>query len=287
MGVIARVVGVAACGLSLAVLAAAPTAGAEPTGALPPMTSSGSGPVIGDGDAALRQRISQQLFSFGDPTVQEVDGSDAAQFITAAAAVADRDVASVFLPLQRVLGCQQNTAGSGAGFGARLPANRRAMGRRDAGRRQEHRFRRRRPQGLRQVRLAQGHGGHADFDVQQRLDLPAVRRHPPRRRGLFRLAGRHGLGLLQCAQRELPNHRELMAGLAGRRTVGVRWWAPMARQAGRRTPHTMPKQELIPIAVARPPCARNISGRGSPRVSRLPASTVDQYRYRHALGYFR
>lgn len=119
MGVIARVVGVAACGLSLAVLAAAPTAGAEPTGALPPMTSSGSGPVIGDGDAALRQRISQQLFSFGDPTVQEVDGSDAAQFITAAAAVADRDVASVFLPLQRVLGCQQNTAGSGAGFGAR------------------------------------------------------------------------------------------------------------------------------------------------------------------------
>lgn len=67
MGVIARVVGVAACGLSLAVLAAAPTAGAEPTGALPPMTSSGSGPVIGDGDAALRQRISQQLFSFGDP----------------------------------------------------------------------------------------------------------------------------------------------------------------------------------------------------------------------------
>ncbi|CNM94787.1 putative secreted protein [Mycobacterium tuberculosis] len=36
MGVIARVVGVAACGLSLAVLAAAPTAGAEPTGALPP-----------------------------------------------------------------------------------------------------------------------------------------------------------------------------------------------------------------------------------------------------------
>lgn len=119
MGVIARVVGVAACGLSLAVLAAAPTAGADPTGALPPMTSSGSGPVIGDGDAALRQRISQQLFSFGDPTVQEVDGSDAAQFITAAAAVADRDVASVFLPLQRVLGCQQNTAGSGAGFGAR------------------------------------------------------------------------------------------------------------------------------------------------------------------------
>lgn len=77
MGVIARVVGVAACGLSLAVLAAAPTAGAEPTGALPPMTSSGSGPVIGDGDAALRQRISQQLFSFGDPTVQEVDGSGA------------------------------------------------------------------------------------------------------------------------------------------------------------------------------------------------------------------
>lgn len=284
MGVIARVVGVAACGLSLAVLAAAPTAGADPTGALPPMTSSGSGPVIGDGDAALRQRISQQLFSFGDPTVRLGRGSihhgrsrcrgpRCGVGVLAAAA-------GVGLPTE-------HSRLGGRLRGARLPANRRAMGRRDAGRRQEHRFRRRRPQGLRQVRLAQGHGGHADFDVQQRLDLPAVRRHPPRRRGLFRLAGRHGLGLLQCAQRELPNHRELMAGLAGRRTVGVRWWAPMARQAGRRTPHTMPKQELIPIAVARPPCARNISGRGSPRVSRLPASTVDQYRYRHALGYFR
>lgn len=35
MGVIARVVGVAACGLSLAVLAAAPTAGANPPARCP------------------------------------------------------------------------------------------------------------------------------------------------------------------------------------------------------------------------------------------------------------
>lgn len=35
MGVIARVVGVAACGLSLAVLAAAPTAGADPPARCP------------------------------------------------------------------------------------------------------------------------------------------------------------------------------------------------------------------------------------------------------------
>lgn len=287
MGVIARVVGVAACGLSLAVLAAAPTAGADPTGALPPMTSSGSGPVIGDGDAALRQRISQQLFSFGDPTVQEVDGSDAAQFITAAALSRTAMWRRCSCRCSGCWAANRTQPARGPASGRAPTGEPTGNGERDAGRRQEHRFRRRRPQGLRQVRLAQGHGGHADFDVQQRLDLPAVRRHPPRRRGLFRLAGRHGLGLLQCAQRELPNHRELMAGLAGRRTVGVRWWAPMARQAGRRTPHTMPKQELIPIAVARPPCARNISGRGSPRVSRLPASTVDQYRYRHALGYFR
>jgi hypothetical protein len=88
------------------------TAGADPTVTLPPMTSTGAGPVIG---GAAAGQIGQQLFSFGNPDVQEVNGSDAAQFITAAAAVTDRDLASVFLPLQRALGCQQN----GAGFGAR------------------------------------------------------------------------------------------------------------------------------------------------------------------------
>jgi hypothetical protein len=59
------------------------------------------------------------------------------------------------------------------------------------------------------------------------------------------------------------------------------------RVDSRRTPHTSLKQEWTPIAVAHPPCARNISGRGSPILSHLPASMVDQYRYRHALGYFR
>ncbi|ORA06517.1 hypothetical protein BST12_29215, partial [Mycobacterium angelicum] len=58
--------------------------------------------------------IPQQLFSFGTPNVQEVDGSDAAQFITAAAGLTDRDLAGVFLPVQRALGCQVNNAGFGA-----------------------------------------------------------------------------------------------------------------------------------------------------------------------------
>lgn len=88
-----------------------PSAGADPGAVLPPMTSTGAGPVIGGGGAS---GIPQQLFSFGTPNVQEVDGSDAAQFITAAAGVTDRDLAGVFLPLQRALGCQVNNAGFGA-----------------------------------------------------------------------------------------------------------------------------------------------------------------------------
>lgn len=91
-------------------LALAPAAHAD--AALPPMTSTGSGPVVGGGANAA---IAQQLFSFRDANIQEVDGSDAAQFITAAAGVANRDVATVFQPLQRALGCQVN----GTGFGAR------------------------------------------------------------------------------------------------------------------------------------------------------------------------
>ena len=115
MKAIARLVTIAA--LLLGSLVLTPMAGADP--ALPPMTSTGSGPVIGGGGSAS---IAQQLFSFHDPNVQEVDGSDAAQFITAAAGVSNRDVATVFQPLQRALGCQPN----GAGFGAR--AYRRADG---------------------------------------------------------------------------------------------------------------------------------------------------------------
>jgi len=111
MGVIAyRIsVSIAACGLSLAV--AMPTADADPV-TLPPMTSTGSGPIIGGGGAA--QQMSQQLKSLNDPNVQEVDGPDAAQFIAAAAGIANRDLASPFMALQRALGCQHNNAGFGA-----------------------------------------------------------------------------------------------------------------------------------------------------------------------------
>jgi hypothetical protein len=115
MKAIARIVAIAA--LLLGSPGLTPMAGAD--SALPPMTSTGSGPVIGGGGSAP---IAQQLFSFHDPNVQEVDGSDAAQFITAAAGVSNRDIATVFQPLQRALSCQPN----GAGFGAR--AYRRADG---------------------------------------------------------------------------------------------------------------------------------------------------------------
>ncbi|WP_454561167.1 hypothetical protein [Mycobacterium haemophilum] len=116
MGVITHRIAIliAACGLSLVAVVEMPTAAADPTATLPPMTSTGSGPIIGGGGAAAEQQMSQQLKSLGDANVQEVDGSDAAQFITTAAAVANRDLASPFMSLQRALGCQQNNAGFGA-----------------------------------------------------------------------------------------------------------------------------------------------------------------------------
>ena len=70
----------AACGLALS----APVATADPTVTLPPLTSGGGGPIIGGGN---NSGISQQLTGLGNSNVQEVDGSDAAQFITAAAAL--------------------------------------------------------------------------------------------------------------------------------------------------------------------------------------------------------
>jgi hypothetical protein len=89
-----------------------PAAGAD--AALPAMTSSGSGPIIGGGSTAA-QGISQQLFSFGNPNVvQEVDGSDAAQFINAAAGSANQQLAGPFSLLRRALTCQANNAGFGA-----------------------------------------------------------------------------------------------------------------------------------------------------------------------------
>jgi hypothetical protein len=78
------------------------------------MTSTGGGPIIGGEDAAAQQRISLQLVSFKNPNVQEVDGSGAAQFITAAATFSNLDLATAFVSSQRVLRCQTDKAGVGA-----------------------------------------------------------------------------------------------------------------------------------------------------------------------------
>lgn len=95
--------------LALGAAAGMPTAGADVT--LPAMTSSGGGPIIGGGSNAA---IAQQLFSFGKPDVQEADGSDAAQFITAAAASTNSQLAAPFSLMRRALACQPNNAGFGA-----------------------------------------------------------------------------------------------------------------------------------------------------------------------------
>jgi hypothetical protein len=98
-------------------LAGIAASAADPAVTLPAMTSNGGGPIIGGGDAAAEHRISQQLTSLGNPDIQEVDGSDAAQFITTAAqiiGVSNRDLAAPFESLQRALGCQTNNAGFGA-----------------------------------------------------------------------------------------------------------------------------------------------------------------------------
>jgi hypothetical protein len=106
-----RIRAIAACSLALGALAM-PTAVADPTGTLPPMTATNGGPIIGGGGAA--PQMSQQLKSLNDPNVQEVDGPDAAQFIAAAAGISDRDLALPFMALQRALLCQKNNAGFGA-----------------------------------------------------------------------------------------------------------------------------------------------------------------------------
>jgi len=107
-----------ACGLFfgafLALVTGMPTAGGDPNVTLPPMTSTGGGPIIGGGDGAAQGRMSLQLTSRNNPDIQEVDGSDAGAFINAAAGVADLRLAAPFQSLQHVLGCQQNNAGFGA-----------------------------------------------------------------------------------------------------------------------------------------------------------------------------
>jgi hypothetical protein len=96
---------VAACGLMCA-----PAAAADPV-TLPAMTTGGGGPIIGGGNNA---GISQQLIGLGNPNVQEVDGADAAQFITGAAAVSNPQLAAPFGLLKRAMACQTNNAGFGA-----------------------------------------------------------------------------------------------------------------------------------------------------------------------------
>jgi hypothetical protein len=111
-------VSVAACGLSLGALlapmAGMPTAGGDPNAVLPPLTSTGGGPIIGGGDEAAQGRISLQLTSRNNPEIQEADGSDAATFINSAAGVTNRELAAPFQSLQRALGCQKDNAGFGA-----------------------------------------------------------------------------------------------------------------------------------------------------------------------------
>ncbi|WP_156688469.1 hypothetical protein [Mycobacterium sp. Marseille-P9652] len=102
-----------ACGAAVLVaasVASAPPAAADPV-TLPTMGSGGGGPIIGGGN---NSGIAQQLIGLGNPNVQEVDGSDAAQFITAAAGVANPQLAAPFGLLKRALACQTNNAGFGA-----------------------------------------------------------------------------------------------------------------------------------------------------------------------------
>jgi hypothetical protein len=91
-------------------LAGMPAGHADPV-TLPAMTAGAGGPIIGGGNNA---GIAQQLTSLGDPNVQEVDGSAAAQFITAAAAVTNSQLVAPFSLLRRGLACQTNNAGFGA-----------------------------------------------------------------------------------------------------------------------------------------------------------------------------
>jgi hypothetical protein len=103
-----------ATGVLLAAATVMPRAGGEPNVTLPPMTSSGGGAIIGGGDEAAQGRMSLQLTSRNNPDIQEVDGSDAAAFINAAAGLADPRLAAPFQLLQRALGCQKDNAGFGA-----------------------------------------------------------------------------------------------------------------------------------------------------------------------------
>ncbi|MDC9004639.1 hypothetical protein [Mycobacterium marinum] len=106
---------IAAWVLCAGAVVGAPPVQAAPGAVLPPIPSTGGGPIIGGGDEAAQSRIARQLMSVGNADVQEGDGADAASFIMDSAQVADSRLASAFVPLQRALGCQKvNTS-----FGAR------------------------------------------------------------------------------------------------------------------------------------------------------------------------
>ena len=106
MRVAAYSVGVLVAAWSLSLTAV--TAAADPVVPLPPMTSTSGGPVIGGGTNA---GISAQLTALHNPNVQEVDGSNAAQIITAAAGVANPQLAAPFGLLKRALACQNGGSG--------------------------------------------------------------------------------------------------------------------------------------------------------------------------------
>jgi hypothetical protein len=105
------VVMVAAALLSAAGLGA-PVAAADV--ALPPITPTYGGPIIGGGDEAAQARIALQLNSFDNPDVQESDGNAAAGFIAASAGSANPDFSVAFTPLQRALVCQRDNSSFGA-----------------------------------------------------------------------------------------------------------------------------------------------------------------------------
>lgn len=88
---------------------------------LPPIASTGGGPIIGGGDQAAEARISMQLTSLDRADVHEGDGADAAAYIMDSAGLTNPRFSSTFTPQRRVLGCQKDTS-----FGAR--AYRRADG---------------------------------------------------------------------------------------------------------------------------------------------------------------
>lgn len=112
MGVMSsRTVVLLATSLILTAVAGSPAAPADPTAALPPLTS-GGGPIIGGGGA--QQGISQQLIDLANPDIQQGDGTDAANFINAAASVTNQQLAAPFSLLRRGLSCQENNAGFGA-----------------------------------------------------------------------------------------------------------------------------------------------------------------------------